>query len=459
MLISFKPSKAREKLTDYLFALAIAIALLLLFAFAAQAQNMGVNNPTPHTKSLLDLTSTDKGLLIPRMTQTQRTAMFPSADATASGMLVYQTDNITGFYYYDGSAWQYIGNGSTGWSTIGNAGTSSSTNFMGTTDIQDVVFKSNNAEGMRLKATNKLQLGSTNFTPSYSYSRLNIADENGFNSDINIRVASGSYSQLIFDQANGTLASPTISSNGQWAGTVVGRAYNGSAYGNTSAIILGIDSAVTSSVIRGNIQFQTSGGSQNEKMRIDRNGNVGIGTTAPYTKLMVYSNDSGYESGAFRNQNTQGWSGLWFMSSSNALAGHFGYGNASAPRWANQVYAGSIASIPFVLTTGDTERLRFDASGNVGIDTTAAQARLHVKSNSATGWPQILVEERDSLDYSRISFMNKGCSKFWTAAAHSETSVDSLSFFNIYNSSTFNLLTIKGNGNVGIGNSSPTSKL
>src|SRR5690348_12032182 len=201
MLISFKPSNTREKLTDYLFAIAIVIALLLLFAFAAQAQNMGVNNPTPHAKSLLDLTSTDKGLLIPRMTQAQRTAMFPSADATASGMLVYQTDNTTGFYYYDGSAWQYIGNGTTGWTTTGNSGTNSSTNFMGTTDAQDVVFKSNNSEGMRLKTSNKLQLGSTNFSLSYGYSRLNLADDNGNNSDIDVRVAGGSYSQLIFDQS------------------------------------------------------------------------------------------------------------------------------------------------------------------------------------------------------------------------------------------------------------------
>jgi hypothetical protein len=183
---------------------------------------------------------------------------------------------------------------------------------------------------------------------------------------------------LIFDQSNGSIALPTISSNGQWAGTVVGRAYTGSAYGNTSAIILGIDSTVTSSIIRGNIQFQTSGGLQNEKMRIDKNGNVGIGTTAPYTKLTVFSNDSGYVTSAFRNQNASGWSGLWFVSSGGTLEGHIGYGNATSPKWANQVYSGSIASVPYVLTTGDIERMRIDVSGNVGIGTTSPGAKLDV---------------------------------------------------------------------------------
>lgn len=40
---------------------------------------------------------------------------------------------------------------SNGWQLTGNAGTNSSTNFMGTTDAQDVVFKCNNTEYLRLK--------------------------------------------------------------------------------------------------------------------------------------------------------------------------------------------------------------------------------------------------------------------------------------------------------------------
>src|ERR1044072_5501171 len=90
----------------------ILIFLIVMFAtITGRSQNVGINNPVPHAKSLLDLTATDKGLLAPRMTQAQRLAMFPAADATAKGMLVYQTDNVQGFYYYDGAVWQFLANG------------------------------------------------------------------------------------------------------------------------------------------------------------------------------------------------------------------------------------------------------------------------------------------------------------------------------------------------------------
>ena len=89
---------------------------MLLFVFLLiscknlNAQNVGVNNPTPHAKALLDLTANDKGLLIPRLTSAQRIAMFPIADLTAAGMMIYQTDLVYGFYYYDGNNWAFIGN-------------------------------------------------------------------------------------------------------------------------------------------------------------------------------------------------------------------------------------------------------------------------------------------------------------------------------------------------------------
>jgi hypothetical protein len=430
---------------------------MLLMSMSALAQNVGINNPVPHSKSLLDLTSTDKGLLAPRMTQAQRLAMFAGADATAKGMLVYQTDNSQGFYYYDGAVWQNL-NSNAGWGLTGNAGTNSTTNFIGTADNTEVVMKANNNEVMRIKPNQKVMLSNANAAPSYAYSRLSIADENGSNSDIGFRVAGNSYSQIVFDQSGGTLAAPAASASGNWSGVVVGRSYDGTAYGNTAAMILGVDSAVSAGKVRGNIQFQTSGGSQLEKMRITKDGKVGIGTNNPFSRLHVANNDSGFATSTHQNMHAAGWSGEWFRSNSGALAGHIGYGNASSPRWAGQVYAGSIAAVPFILTTADFERMRIDASGNVGIDTTAPKARLHVKSNSSVSWPQIIVEERDSNDFSRVSFANKGVNKYWTLAANS-AAVDSNSRFNIYNSNTFDLFTLLGNGKVGLSNSSPVATL
>jgi hypothetical protein len=56
---------------------------------------------------MLEMRSTTQGLLVPRMTQAQKTAIV----APATGLLVYQTDGSDGFYYYDGAAWQPFGGG------------------------------------------------------------------------------------------------------------------------------------------------------------------------------------------------------------------------------------------------------------------------------------------------------------------------------------------------------------
>ncbi|OFY36453.1 MAG: hypothetical protein A2W91_02610 [Bacteroidetes bacterium GWF2_38_335] len=63
--------------------------------------NIGIGTTGPATSALLDLTSTGSGLLIPRMTDVQRTAIA----APATGLIVYQTNLTTGFYYWDGAVW------------------------------------------------------------------------------------------------------------------------------------------------------------------------------------------------------------------------------------------------------------------------------------------------------------------------------------------------------------------
>jgi microcystin-dependent protein len=76
-----------------------------LFLSTSTWAQVGFNNPNPHPKSILDLTATDKGLLIPRMSQSLREALFPASDPTGEGMMVYQTDNVRGLYYYNGNSW------------------------------------------------------------------------------------------------------------------------------------------------------------------------------------------------------------------------------------------------------------------------------------------------------------------------------------------------------------------
>jgi hypothetical protein len=62
---------------------------------------VGLGNTGPNASALLDLTSTSKGMLAPRMTQAQRNAI----GTPATGLLLYQTDNTPGYYTYNGAAW------------------------------------------------------------------------------------------------------------------------------------------------------------------------------------------------------------------------------------------------------------------------------------------------------------------------------------------------------------------
>ena len=82
----------------------LLVASLLLLGLQSHAQNGVAINPTgteADSSAMLDVSSTTKGLLVPRMTEAQRTAIV----RPAKGLLVYQNDGTEGFYYYDGAAW------------------------------------------------------------------------------------------------------------------------------------------------------------------------------------------------------------------------------------------------------------------------------------------------------------------------------------------------------------------
>ena len=85
--------------------LILTMALGIFSLLQLQAQN-GVaistsSSATPDASAILDVQSTSQGMLIPRMTQTQRDAI----SSPATGLMIYQTDGTPGFYHYDGSSW------------------------------------------------------------------------------------------------------------------------------------------------------------------------------------------------------------------------------------------------------------------------------------------------------------------------------------------------------------------
>jgi hypothetical protein len=84
-------------------------SLLLFSAIITQAQvGIGVSTANINPSAQLDVTSTTKGLLAPRMTENQKNAINSPAD----GLLVYQTNGTKGFYSFDGSNWVAVGGSS-----------------------------------------------------------------------------------------------------------------------------------------------------------------------------------------------------------------------------------------------------------------------------------------------------------------------------------------------------------
>ena len=82
----------------------ITLITLMLLTALSYAQ-VGINTNTPDASSALEIESTTGGILIPRMTETQRDAIA----LPASGLMIYQTDEISGFYFYNGTQWTSVG--------------------------------------------------------------------------------------------------------------------------------------------------------------------------------------------------------------------------------------------------------------------------------------------------------------------------------------------------------------
>jgi trimeric autotransporter adhesin len=143
---------------------------LLLLSFLVSSISMlaqvGINTTTPAAQ--LEIKSTNQatpantdGLLIPKIDT------FPATNPTVAqqGMMVNLTiatifagnPKPAGFYYWDNTTTNWIpfaGTSTTGWTTTGNAGTNPTTNFIGTTDNNDLVFKRNNINAGILGSSN-----------------------------------------------------------------------------------------------------------------------------------------------------------------------------------------------------------------------------------------------------------------------------------------------------------------
>ncbi len=102
--------------------------ILVLFTYftitelAFSQENVGIGTTSPDPSAVLDITASDKGVLIPRVTLNDHTTPDP-INNPAEGLLIYNYNGSEphGFWYWDGSQWVQVGTGSSGGGTLDDA--------------------------------------------------------------------------------------------------------------------------------------------------------------------------------------------------------------------------------------------------------------------------------------------------------------------------------------------------
>ena len=102
------------------------IVIIVLLITTKSYSQVGIGTNTPEGSAQLEVKSTSKGLLTPRMTASERTAI----NSPSTGLIVYQTDGTEGFYYNAGTPQ------SPSWVILLNGGSSlASSNITGTISV------------------------------------------------------------------------------------------------------------------------------------------------------------------------------------------------------------------------------------------------------------------------------------------------------------------------------------
>lgn len=232
----------------------------------------GMGTATPAVSSILDLSSTTKGFLSPRMTSAQRVAIA----APATGLWVYQTDATAGFYYFDGTVWVFHDS-----RNIYNT----SATLQAAREVTLGAFNLNFAVTAPL--TGKFSVGGAAFAATHAIhlkavdtGGTKIEGVNGTFNNVALVVSGGGAS--VIAQTSYNNADTELGFTGALAGTATtgrGRVRIGTGTQTSDAkfIVQGIDTTIG----RPTVQFQGSGGLIGFQMQNSRNIGMGaVGTSA-----------------------------------------------------------------------------------------------------------------------------------------------------------------------------------
>lgn len=140
--------------------------IFVLFTFLTNAQ-IGIGTTSPDPSSILEVQSTTKGFLAPRINLSSVTnSSIDGANTNAAGLLIYNTNasvtggNGAGYYYWDGSIWVSMkaptsGGSGAGWQLDGNSVASG--DFLGTTNNFPLEIRINNSLKTRITSRGQIE--------------------------------------------------------------------------------------------------------------------------------------------------------------------------------------------------------------------------------------------------------------------------------------------------------------
>lgn len=232
----------------------ITFLFIVFTAIGIQASSAQVGVGTIAPTGALDVTSATNGFVPPRVALTALNAaapiVNPQGGAIPAGTIVWNTvtanigaaappNNITpGLYYWNGAKWIAFA-GSTGgldWSLTGNASTVPGTNFVGTTDVQDLQLRTSGLQRMTINTTGQTVINNPTAAVGdlfSSYGATNNWAVNGY--------STGASGVGVYGSANGATGFGVFASNTNVLGTGIIAAGNnaGASYMTNGSGIIG----------------------------------------------------------------------------------------------------------------------------------------------------------------------------------------------------------------------------